>query len=191
MGSKRLKAIAIARGTKNPPIKNKERFDTIAKEFYSNIINDPRIKAKFHDWGTLMLLPSSTKAKDGIVPVRNYTTCLYDIDPDKLDRFSGPYIRSHFNPKPNPCWACRMHHCHMITIPDGPYAGITLEEPEYEDLAGWGPLIGNTDVSAAMMLIRETDGLGMDANEASWLMGMVMECYEKGLITEKTAMVSR
>jgi aldehyde:ferredoxin oxidoreductase len=185
MGSKRLKAIAVVRGKKKPPLKDKKGFNEIAEQFYSNIINDPKVKAKYHDWGTLMLLPSSTRAKDGIVPVRNYTTCLYDIDPDKLDRFSGPYIRSHFNPKPHPCWACRMHHCHMITIPEGPYAGLMLEEPEYEDLAAWGPLIGNTDVSAAMMLTRETDALGMDSNEAGWLMGMLMECYEKGLISKK------
>jgi aldehyde:ferredoxin oxidoreductase len=185
MGSKRLKAIAVARGKARPPLKDKDNFSAIAKQFYSNIVDDPRMKAMFHDWGTLMLLSMSTMAKDGIVPVKNYSTCIYEIEPDKLEKFTGPYIRSHFNPKPNPCWACRMMHCHMITIPEGPYAGLVLEEPEYEDFAAWGPVIGQTDVTAAMMLSREADALGVDANEASWLIGMIMECYEKGVISRK------
>ncbi len=35
------------------------------------------------------------------------------------------------------------------------------------------------------MLSNETDKLGMDCNEGGWLIGMIMECYEKGLIDKK------
>jgi aldehyde:ferredoxin oxidoreductase len=35
------------------------------------------------------------------------------------------------------------------------------------------------------MLTNEVDRLGMDCNEASWTVGWVMECYEKGLFTKK------
>jgi hypothetical protein len=35
---------------------------------------------------------------------------------------------------------------YIMTVPDGPYKGFVGEEPEYEDWAAWGPLIGNTDV---------------------------------------------
>ncbi len=34
------------------------------------------------------------------------------------------------------------------------------------------------------MLAREVDRLGMDCNEASWTIGWLMECYEKGIITK-------
>ncbi|MFC1819850.1 aldehyde ferredoxin oxidoreductase family protein [Thermodesulfobacteriota bacterium] len=183
MGSKNLKAVAIARGKSAPVLKDKKRLSAIAKEIYHKKANDPIIRGGLFSWGTLNSIVRSIKAGDGIVPVKNYTTCTYDITPEELEKFGGPYIRKNFKPIPHPCWACQMHHCHMITITEGPYEGMTLEEPEYEQFATWGPLIGQTDVAAAMMLSREVDRLGMDTNEAGWVIGMVMECYEKGILS--------
>ena len=71
-----------------------------------------------------------------------------------------------------------------VTVTEGPYEGFVGEEPEYEQLAAWGPQIGNTDLGAVVMLTREVDRLGMDCNEASWTVGWVMECYEKGLFSQ-------
>ncbi|MFH1487058.1 MAG: aldehyde ferredoxin oxidoreductase C-terminal domain-containing protein, partial [Chloroflexota bacterium] len=76
-------------------------------------------------------------------------------------------------------------HCHILRIPDGPYAGYVGEEPEYECFAAWGPLIGNTDVAAAIVLANEVDRLGFDTNEAGWLIALAIECYEKGILTKK------
>jgi aldehyde:ferredoxin oxidoreductase len=36
-----------------------------------------------------------------------------------------------------------------------------------------------------MMLSREVDCLGMDTNESSWVIGLVMECYEKGILSRE------
>ncbi|MFC2006520.1 aldehyde ferredoxin oxidoreductase C-terminal domain-containing protein, partial [Chloroflexota bacterium] len=38
---------------------------------------------------------------------------------------------------------------------------------------------------AAIVMSNEVDRLGMDTNEMGWLLGLVMECYEKGIITKK------
>ena len=35
------------------------------------------------------------------------------------------------------------------------------------------------------MLSNEVDRLGMDCNEGGWIVGWVMECYEKGILTKK------
>jgi len=121
----------------------------------------------------------------GILPIKNYTTSIYEIEPEKLEKFGGPYIRSHFQPKPSPCWACRMHHCHMITITEGPFKGYVGEEPEYECFAAFGPVIGVTDATAAIFLSNEADRMGIDCNETGWTLGLAIECYEKGLITSK------
>ena len=184
MGSKRLKAIAVARGKTIPTLADKERVSETAKELHEFIISDPRTMTNYQ-WGTLTGIVRSATAKDGILPVKNYTSSVYDIAPDKLERFAATYIRSNFQPKPNPCWSCQMHHCHMITITEGPYTGMVLEEPEYEQFAAWGPAIGQTDVDIAMMLSREVDNLGMDTNEAGWVIGLVMECYEKGILKKE------
>lgn len=84
-----------------------------------------------------------------------------------------------------PCWACRSKHLHEVTITEGKYAGFKGEEPEYEQWASWGPMIGNTDPAGALVISVEWDRLGMDTNEGSWLMGWVIECYERGILTKE------
>ena len=56
------------------------------------------------------------------------------------------------------------------------------EEPEYEQIAAWGPVIGNTDLGAVVMLAREVDRLGMDCNESYWIVAWLMECRQKGAL---------
>ncbi len=185
MGSKKLKAIAVARGKGRPTLKDKEGLSAIGNQLHDNIVNAPPGVADVYRWGTLNILTERTIAGDGIVPVKNYTTTIYDIEPEKLEKFGGPYIRSHFEPKPSPCWACRMHHCHMITITEGPYKGYVGEEPEYECFASFGPVIGVTDVTVAIYISNEVDRLGMDCNETGWTLSLAIECYEKGLLTSK------
>ena len=70
-----------------------------------------------------------------------------------------------------------------MKVTDGPYKGQEGEEPEYEQMVAWGPLISNKDPGAVVMLSDLTDRLGMDANEAGWVVAWVMECYEKGILT--------
>jgi len=76
-----------------------------------------------------------------------------------------------------------MHHCQTIRIPEGPHAGQEGEEPEYEGLAAMGPQLGIYDGLTASALSNEVDRLGMDVNETGWVLGMVMEAYEKGILT--------
>jgi aldehyde:ferredoxin oxidoreductase len=86
---------------------------------------------------------------------------------------------------PKSCQACTFNHCHSVRIRKGPYKGIVGEEPEYEILAGFGPNWGISDPGAITMLNRLNDDQGMDAKEASFLVSMLMEAYEKGELEAK------
>lgn len=183
MGSKKLKAIAVTRSRARPTLKDKEGVSTVANQLHDNIVNDPVAREGVYSWGTLNGVTRMTIGNTGVLPIKNYTTSIYEIEPEKLEKFGGPYIRSHFQPKPSPCWACRMHHCHMITLTEGPFKGYVGEEPEYECFAAFGPVIGVTDVTAAIFLSNEADRLGIDCNETGWTLGLAIECYEKGLLT--------
>lgn len=182
MGSKRLKAIAAARGKGSITLADRERFSIEAKELLQHTRNS-KFGLENYNWGTLNGVVQL--APTGMLPVKNYTTSIFDIDPARLEKFRGQYIRSHFQSKPKPCWACQMHHCHTIEIPDGPYAGYVGEEPEYEQLAAWGPVIGQTEIDRVIMLANEVDRFGLDNNEAGWVISWVMECYEKGILNKK------
>ena len=175
MGSKKLKAIAVSRGKKKVEVKDKDRLAKVAEELYQNV-------KKFT--GTVGGVYNSYKSGRGTLPIKNYLTNLWDIPEDGIDGFSEEYIRKTFGSKPNPCWACRLTHSTMMTINEGPYEGMIVEEPEYEQLAAWGPVIDLKDISSAMMLSSLTDRLGLENNEAGWLIGWVMECFEKGFLSK-------
>jgi len=178
MGSKRLKAVAAARGSASVPVADKARFSFLAKNMVEEVKTDPRFSMSFN-FGTSRLFPGHAAA--GVLPVKNLTT---NIFPD-AEKFSGEYYRPRNEMKPHPCWACPMHHCHIMTVAEGPYAGYVGEEPEYECWAAFSSLIGQSDLGAAVMLSDVTDRLGFDANETGWLLAFVMECYERGILTKK------
>lgn len=179
MGSKGLKAIAVSRGKKHVAVSDNERLGVVIKQ----LLEDAKANLNIYEYGTLGGMYRNAERID--LPVKNYTTSIWKIDEDKWEKFGPKYIRKNFEPRPNPCWACQMHCNYMIRITEGPYAGEVLEEPEYEQFATWGPAIGQEDVSSAMMLSKEVDRLGLDNNESGWVVGLVMECFEKELITKQ------
>jgi aldehyde:ferredoxin oxidoreductase len=170
MGSKKLKAIAVARGQQRVDVNNRTRLREIADAFYEQV-------KRFT--GTIGGVYRSQTSGRGTLPIKNYTTNLWDISEDEVYGFSEEDIRNKFDPKPHPCWACRLTHSTMMTIPHGPYKGMIVEEPEYEQMAAWGPVIDSKDAASAFMLSGVTDRLGVDNNEAGWLIGWLMECYER------------
>ena len=181
MGAKKLKAIAVARGKNVPEAVDKDRLLSIANDLHQTIIGNPATFTTYQ-YGTLNMIHDRSLAGDGIVPVKNYTTSIFATSKEKLETFWGPYIRAHFDPVPSPCWACRMHHCHIMKVTEGEYKGYEGEEPEYECFASFGPMIGNDDVNAAFVLSNECDKMGMDCNEMGWVLGMTIESYEKGVL---------
>jgi aldehyde:ferredoxin oxidoreductase len=177
MGSKRLKAVAVSRGRQAVPVCNADLLREKAKAL------DHEAKTvkggMLYHWGTGGAF--SGHAMAGSLPIRNYTTNVFP----EHEGMNAEYIRTHFEHRNKPCWACSLMHTKYMKVTEGPYAGYEGEEPEYECMAAWGPVIGNTDPGAMVMLSNLTDRLGIDVNEAGWTIGWVMECYEKGLLTRK------
>lgn len=173
-GSKKLKAVAVSRSTGKVPVAQPDKLSEVVKWLIEDLKEHPVYK-----WGTSTGFGGLLSI--GGLPIRNYTTNLFP----EWEKFDGTNVRSHFKVENHPCWACPTHHCELMTVTEGPYAGYSGEEPEYEQWASWGPVIGQTDPGAAVMLSNEVDKLGLDCNEGGWIVGWVMECYEKGLLTSK------
>lgn len=174
MGEKNLKCVVAHRGPINFPIRDPERLDQKNKEMFEHAKNF----GPFYKWGTgggFSVLHGM-----GCLPVKNYTTNIFP----EHENLNGQYLRTHFKIRSKPCYKCHIAHVKEVTVTEGPYKGFVGEEPEYEMLAAWGPMIGNTDLGAIVMLTKEVDRLGLDCNEAAWLIGWVMECFEKGVFTK-------
>ena len=183
MGSKKLKAIAVDRGSYTVPIKDKEALSQLAKEIREYALGEGNYK-KFSEWGTLFSY--SLLHQIGWLPVKNYTTGIHVIEQDKLKEYEAENIRSKFKgEKPRPCWGCRYHHCGWMEIPEGKNAGRIVEEPEYEGMSAWSSQVGISDVSTTFALSDLVDRLGFDTNESGWVIGWVIECYEKGILTKE------
>ena len=177
-GSKNLKAVAVDRGSRRVELVDEEQFKLTARELIEFVKTNPFSKRNY-ECGTSHIF--EMYGKMGGLPVKNYTTSHF---PD-YNKFSGEYLRSHFEIKRNPCWACPLRHCHIMKVTEGPYTGYVGEEPDYEQWAAWGSVIGQTDPGAAVVLSNEVDDLGMDTNESSWLVAWIMECFEKGILTTR------
>ncbi len=178
LGAKRVKAIVAERAGARPTTHDVRRLRTCARGVFKALLADP-VGLNSSRWGTSMVYPNAIKG--GWLPVRNYTTSLFADS----DSFLGERYRPKYATARMPCWGCRMNHLHRMTITEGPHSGFSGEEPEYEQWAAWGSQIGNHDVAGALVLSNEVDRLGMETNEAGWVIGWVMECYEKGILTRK------
>jgi aldehyde:ferredoxin oxidoreductase len=176
MASKKIKCLSVERGDVKPRVVDPEGLQKAAKELVELVKKvDPGLVKFGTNFGFVPLGPM------GAVPIKNYTTNIFP----EIDQFKGEYLRSHFTMKPSPCWACAIAHCRMVEITEGPYKGFVGEEPEYEGMAAMGPVIGQTDPAAAIVLGNVVDRLGLDINESGYMIGMIMECYEKGILKKE------
>ena len=182
MGSKNLKAIVIERGKIAVPLQDKDVLSTLAKEIRANTLANPFYK-EVNTEGTIGGVHRS--AGFGFMPVKNLTTAVHPFNQEKLNQYSSQYIRANFKATNNPCWACQSNHCSRLEIRDEKSNSLIVDEPEFEGMAAFSSGVGVTDVSSTINLAAEVDSLGMDINEAGWVIAWTLECYEKGILTQK------
>jgi len=178
MGSKKVKALVVAKGKRRPVIEDRSKLSELSRQMNKEAKEHP-VYGHINKWGTSALyelLPAL-----GMVPYKNLTSNTY---PD-LTNFSREHYGDRFEIRRSPCWACPSHHSQSIKLTKGPYAGLETDDPEYECTAAWGPLIGNNDLEKAVFLCDLTDRLGLDCNEAGWVISLLIECFEKGIVTEQ------
>jgi aldehyde:ferredoxin oxidoreductase len=177
MGSKRLKAIVAERGKKFP-IHDEKALRDRSRMIVEDVLAHP-VSKNIYDWGTMNSFVGAEKG--GWLPVKNYTTNPFP----EAEPFMRQEYQKEWELEPMPCWACRTKHLHMVTVKGGKYDGFKSEEPEYEQWAAWGPQVGNIDPAGALVLSNEVDRYGMDTNEAGWVIGWAIECYERGILTKE------
>ena len=181
MGAKRLKAVAIARGNRGISVADVRGVYQSADEIAHDLRTDPSTRS-LYEYGTLPGV--SNLSRMGALPIKNYTTNVVPGGTD-MARWEAPALRNGFDHRGHQCNACGMRHCHMQIIPDGAHKGTIVDEPEYEGWSGCGWAIGATDPVGVSWLNTQCDRACVDVNEFGWLIGWVMECYEKELITRE------
>src|SRR5438105_5434527 len=179
MGKKKLKAVAIVRGTHGLAAADPRGLVQAADDIAHDLQTDPTARS-LYEYGTLPGVVNLHKL--GMLPIKNYTT---NVSPVDLGPWEARQLREGFDHRGHQCNACGMHHCHMSVIRQGPYKGKIVDEPEYEGWSGAGWTIGATDQSAVAWLNTQTDRACVDVNEFGWVIGWVMEGLEKGWLTKQ------
>lgn len=181
MGSKNLKAIAV-RGHKSIKIANPSRFDEYCQIARERL--DPRRNP--------LLKVLSTYGTAGLLPLYNQIGCLsvknfQDVSWDKINKFDlNEVFLKRFIRRPLACSPnCLIHCSHWWEINEGRFAGEKGEKIEFVVLDAFGPNLDNDDIASIFYIQNLINKYGVDAIETGTVIGLLMECWQKGIISEK------
>ncbi|ADC65639.1 Aldehyde ferredoxin oxidoreductase [Ferroglobus placidus DSM 10642] len=170
MGSKNLKAIAIAKEEKfTPEPKNIEE--------YRKAMNDllTRFKESFmgkmlREVGTGGYVESAEMFGD--LPVRYFTRGVFG----KADKISSNYIVERYFEKHDGCLGCPIKCGKVLN-----YKGEKYHLPEYETLASYGSLLMIDSAEVLIEMNHLANSLGMDTISSGVTIGMAMYLTEEGI----------
>jgi aldehyde:ferredoxin oxidoreductase len=73
----------------------------------------------------------------------------------------------------------------VFEVKEGEYAGTTWKMPEYESIYAFGPMLGNLDPASLIKAEELCDQFGLDTISTGVTIAFVLECLERGFLTEK------
>ena len=170
MGSKNLKAIAVAKEEKfTPEPKNIEEY----RKAMNDLLN--RFKESFmgkmlKEVGTGGYVESSEMFGD--LPVRYFTKGVFG----KAEKISSNYIVEKYFEKHDGCLGCPIKCGKVLN-----YKGEEYHLPEYETLASYGSLLMIDSAEVLIEMNHLANSLGMDTISSGVTIGMAMYLTEEGI----------
>jgi aldehyde:ferredoxin oxidoreductase len=176
MGSKNLKAIAV-RGTHSIALQNPDQFMVTCREAFNELANSPDTGGGRQKYGTNIIL--SLMDETGIHPVRNFQKGKFEgasqVNEETIEKY---YVRD------KACFGCPIYCSKIAEVKEGKYKGSFTEGPEYENVWAFGANCENVDIGAIIQAEYLCDHYGLDGITTGNVIGFLMECAEKGLLTE-------
>jgi len=174
MGSKKLKAVAV-QGSGTVEAARPEAFE----EFRRWLNEEVKEKLKvLRELGTSAIMAATYSTKT--LPTRNWTEGTFE----GFERINAEAVMR-FVKRSKACYGCLVACGKISRIDSGPYAGTEVEGPEYETLFALGSLCGIDYLESIIKANELCDRLGLDTISAGNVIAFSMECYEKGILTDK------
>ncbi|AGL03825.1 aldehyde ferredoxin oxidoreductase family protein [Desulfoscipio gibsoniae] len=174
MGSKKLKAV-VFHGSSKAEIADPELLKDVVKRIRDLGKDNPGVEA-YRTYGTTGMVKTMNGAN--CFPNR-YWNRVYDPN---WENISGDTLLEQFKVKPTACNNCFMACGKHITVPEGEYAGLEIEGPEYETLYTFGGLCSFNRLDQIAYFNDLCDRLGLDTISTGNLVALVMEGVERGLL---------
>jgi aldehyde:ferredoxin oxidoreductase len=176
MGSKNLKAVAV-RGTGGISIHDSEKFMIMCREAFNELANHPDTGGGRQKYGTNVILSCMENA--GIHPVRNFQKGKFDgVRQVNKETLRALYVRD------RACFGCPIYCSKIAEVRGGNYKGSFTEGLDYENVWAFGAQCENTDLGAIVQAEYLCDVYGLDGISTGNVIGFLMECVEKGVLTE-------
>ena len=170
MGSKNLKAVAV-RGSKSVEVCDTLAFLSEVRKIEDDIRNHNEYPKRYR-MGTTMLMQDLNSI--GILPTNHFQDGVCDY----IDEISGQKLAETYKVKNKACFNCHLH-CSRYYIVHNAEA----EGPEFETLCGFTSRIGNKNLPFALEMNHTLNQMGLDSITASEVIGWMMECQERGIIS--------
>jgi len=177
-GSKKLKAIAV-RGTIPLRVADPKRFQQVALTAREQVRNDQDRFYRYFLFGTNRGVVGANQS--GANSVKNFQTTYLP----EAYKTGGEYIREKYLIRENGCGSCVLTCGRSYEIEHGPYAGTYSEGPEWEAGSCFGARLFNNDPEIMLKANEISNINGLDLLSATGVIAFAMECYQRGLLTNK------
>ena len=210
MGSKRLKAVVLD-GKRRIPVKDRETVKALSQKCNAQVPRGIPISGKtvgllgtilrilpagmamdgrivlslYRKWGTTSTNQMSIEGGDA--PIKNWKGSNVDFNMKRSAQLNPDRIREREKVKYH-CYSCPLGCGGICVMPDkNGTSGKNMEthKPEYESVLALSGLCMNEDAEDVFQLNDLLNRAGMDTISAGATVAFAMECYEKGILTEK------
>ena len=170
MGSKNLKAI-VTRGSGEVRVADLEKLREVAGRFQKAVLSSSNYTS-WRRYGTTSTMEWSNQVE--ALPTLNFQRTTFEY----ADKIGGEAVAK-AKIASLPCSNCIIPCGHLIPT-DGEKAVA-----DYENLAMLGSNLGIGDLKKVMQANYLCDYYGLDTISTGAVIGFIMECYEKGLISKE------
>jgi len=177
MGAKNLKAIAV-RGTNPIYIAHPSSFLSAVKQSREKLDQSPGIKVMRQGGSIGAISPDMNP-----LTYRNYQDESYD--PAKVALITQDVFKHKYEKRRVGCFNCSISCGRFYSIEQGKYAGLSMEGVQINALRGIG---SNLDIASPSEIIKANaiaNQHGLNLDGVASVVGWVLDCFEKGIITEK------
>ena len=175
MGSKNLKAVVVE-GKYKTTTADPDGLQILVKEC------DEPLKKKTQgltNFGTPVLV--GLYQAQGALGTRN----LQQEVNARWEDINAEKLKDNYFVQQSSCAQCTVACGKVSEVKDGQFAGIHWKMPEYETLFALGTMTDNCDLPFIIAANRLCDLMGMDTVSMGVTLSFAMECYERGILTDK------
>jgi len=175
LGSKNIKAVVV-RGTQKSQFADPDALKALVNETREAL---KKGTYNLHVYGT----PNLVKGINAIGGLGFYNN-RFEYSPD-AEQVGGERYKAEFHKKDTTCNKCPVACGKAFEVKEGEYAGTVWKMPEYESIYAFGPMLGNLDPASLIKAEELCDQFGLDTISTGVTIAFVLECLERGFLTEK------